>query len=67
VAVLTHFNTLLLPLALATRPFDRGDGLGIPPRPLNRALEAPLRLERRLIAAGVRFPAGLSLLAELRR
>ena len=31
-----------------------------------RALELPLRLERRAIAAGVSFPFGLSLLAELR-
>jgi SAM-dependent methyltransferase len=63
----THFNALLLPVAAVARRFDRGDGLEIPPAPLNRALEFPLALERRAIAAGVSFPLGLSLLAELRR
>ena len=63
---LTHFNALLLPAAAIARRFDRGDGLGIPPAAVNRALELPLRLERRAIAAGVSFPLGLSLLAELR-
>jgi SAM-dependent methyltransferase len=62
---LTHFNSLLLPVAAALRQFDRGDGLEIPPAPVNRALELPLDLERRAIAAGVAFPFGLSLLAEL--
>lgn len=62
---LTHFNSLLLPVAAALRPFDRGDGLEIPPAVVNRALELPLDLERRSIAAGVSFPFGLSLLAEL--
>jgi len=62
---LTHFNSLLLPAAVALRRFDRGDGLEIPPAPVNRALELPLGLERRAIAAGVSFPFGLSLLAEL--
>ncbi|MDX6732832.1 MAG: hypothetical protein QOC54_2780, partial [Baekduia sp.] len=37
-----------------------------PPR-LNGLLELPLRLEARLVAAGTRLPAGLSLLAVLRR
>jgi SAM-dependent methyltransferase len=66
VARLTHFNTLLLPVAAVLRRFDRGDGLEIPPAPLNRALEVPLRLERAAIGAGISLPAGLSLLAELR-
>ena len=48
------------------RRFDRGDGLEIPAEPLNRALELPLELERAAIRAGVSFPFGLSLLAELR-
>ena len=56
VARLTHFNSLLLPAAAIARRFDRGDGLEIPPAPLNRALELPLRLERRAIAAGVSLP-----------
>ena len=46
VARLTHFNSLLLPAAAIARRFDRGDGLEIPPAPVNRALELPLRLER---------------------
>jgi SAM-dependent methyltransferase len=66
VARLTHFNSLLLPVALVGRRLDRSDGLEVPPRPLNRALAAILGAERRLIAAGVSFPVGLSLLAELR-
>jgi SAM-dependent methyltransferase len=35
---LTHFNSLLLPVAAVARRLDRGDGLEIPPAPLNRAL-----------------------------
>jgi len=66
VARLTHFNSLLLPAAAALRRFDRGDGLEIPPAPLNRALELPLEAGRVAIGAGVSFPFGLSLLAELR-
>jgi SAM-dependent methyltransferase len=62
---LTHFNTVLLPAAAVLRRFDRGDGLEIPAAPLNRALELPFELERRAIGAGVSFPFGLSLLAEL--
>jgi len=63
---LTHINSLLLPVAAVLRRFDRGDGLEIPAEPLNRALELPLELERAAIRAGVSFPFGLSLLAELR-
>jgi SAM-dependent methyltransferase len=66
VARLTHFNSLLLPAAAALRRFDRGDGLAIPSAPLNRALELPLEAERAAIGAGISFPFGLSLLAELR-
>jgi SAM-dependent methyltransferase len=64
---LTHFNAILLPVALVARRFDRSDGLDIPPAPINRALEATLQLERLAIRAGLRLPVGLSLLAELRR
>jgi len=67
----THFNSLLLPLAAAMRalePLDRGEkgaslDLWIPPAPLNWGLQQPMNLEARLIARGVRIPAGLSLLA----
>jgi SAM-dependent methyltransferase len=67
VELLSHFNTLLLPVALAARAFGRGDGLGVPPGPVNTALEGTLQLERRAIRAGARLPLGLSLLAVLRR
>jgi hypothetical protein len=41
--------------------------LDLTPSVLNGVLELPLRLESRLVAAGMRLPAGLSLLAVLRR
>lgn len=70
----THFNALLLAPAalvrLARRSSTAAGGrseLSLTPRTLDHALEAPLRLEARLIAAGRRLPAGLSLLAVLRR
>jgi len=69
----TYFNAILLaPAALArvaTRPL-RPDGrsdLELTPARLDRALEAPLRLEAALLARGVRLPAGLSLLCVCRR
>jgi SAM-dependent methyltransferase len=69
----THFNSLLLAPAAAVRlaqrhlrPRSHSD-LGITPPALNRVLEWPLRLEARMVAAGIRLPAGLSLLAVLRR
>ena len=46
-------------------PFRPGRRARDPPAAVNRALELPLDLERRAIAAGVAFPFGLSLLAEL--
>lgn len=64
---ISHFNTLLLPVAALARPLDRGDGLGIPAAPINRALQAALDLERLAIRAGISFGVGLSLLAELSR
>jgi SAM-dependent methyltransferase len=74
----THFNGLLLPAAVAHRALLRlraRGAAGAPdaatavsdlertPAALNRLLELPLRLESRLIGAGRRIPAGLSLLA----
>jgi SAM-dependent methyltransferase len=66
----THFNSLLLPVAIVLRGLDRltpsatnsSLDLWVPPAPLNRLLEVPLRLEASLVARGVRIPAGLSLL-----
>ncbi len=76
----THFNGLLLPAAVAHRALLRLRARGghapdaetavsdleRTPAVLNRLLELPLRLESRLIAAGRRIPAGLSLLAVFR-
>jgi SAM-dependent methyltransferase len=67
----THFNSLLLPVAIVLRVMDRLSrkttesslDLWVPPRPLNWLLERPLALEAALIGRGRRIPAGLSLLA----
>jgi SAM-dependent methyltransferase len=72
----TYFNLLLLPPAAVYRLLE-GSGidrlrpasrsvLTTTPRGLSRLLEIPLRLESRLLAAGVRLPAGLSLLGVFR-
>jgi SAM-dependent methyltransferase len=69
----THFNSLLLAPAAAVRLAQRHRGahvrsdLELTPPVLNGILELPMRFESRLVAAGVRLPAGLSLLAVLRR
>jgi SAM-dependent methyltransferase len=69
----THFNGLLLAPAAAVRLAQRRrrghpqSDLDLTPSALNGVLELPLRLESRLVAAGTRLPAGLSLLAVLRR
>lgn len=69
----THFNGLLLAPAAAVRlsqrhrHVHRRSDLELTPPVLNGVLELPLRLESRLLAAGTRLPAGLSLLAVLRR
>jgi len=70
----THFNSLLLPVAIILRALDRVTpqatnsslDLWVPPAPLNWLLRQPLELESRMINAGRRIPAGLSLLALLR-
>lgn len=70
----THFNSLLLPVAIALRalePLNRAStasslDLWVPPAPLNSLLQQPLNLEARLIGRGGRIPAGLSLLALFR-
>jgi SAM-dependent methyltransferase len=70
----THFNALLLPVAIMLRVLDRFSrkttesslDLWVPPQPLNWLLERPLRLEASLIGRGGRIPAGLSLLAVFR-
>jgi len=70
----THFNSLLLPVAIALRELDRFNrratesslDLWVPPAPLNWLLQQPLNLEAAVIARGGKIPAGLSLLAVLR-
>jgi SAM-dependent methyltransferase len=70
----THFNSLLLPVAIALRALDRVHArttessldLWVPPAPLNWLLQQPLDLEAAVIGRGGHIPAGLSLLAVLR-
>jgi SAM-dependent methyltransferase len=70
----THFNSLLLPLAIVLRELERFKpsttksslDLWIPPAPLNWALRQPLHLEAAVIGRGGSIPAGLSLLAVFR-
>src|SRR4051812_12566 len=76
VARVTYFNSLLLPPAAAVRLAERVRGrprrsgvsdLDVTPRAVNGLLEMPLRLEAAWLRSGMRLPAGLSLLAVLRR
>jgi SAM-dependent methyltransferase len=72
---MTYFNTLLLAPAAAVRVARRlkrdtgraESDLAVTPRRLNGALEMPLRAEAALLRRGATLPAGLSLLAVLRR
>jgi SAM-dependent methyltransferase len=73
---MTYFNALLLPAAAAVRLAERFrsrarasevSDLRRSPPALNGALELPLRIEAALLRSGGRLPAGLSLLAVLRR
>jgi SAM-dependent methyltransferase len=72
-ARITHFNSLLLPVAILLRTLARLHTAGsessldlwIPPEPVNSLLQLPLDLEAALIGRGRRIPAGLSLLAVL--
>lgn len=69
-----HFNSLLLPVAIALRALERFKpsttksslDLWVPPAPLNWALRQPLNLEAAVIGRGGSIPAGLSLLTVLR-
>jgi SAM-dependent methyltransferase len=70
----THFNSLLLPVAIMLRALERFKpsttksslDLWVPPAPLNWALRQPLNLEAAVIGRGGSIPAGLSLLVVLR-
>jgi SAM-dependent methyltransferase len=69
-----HFNSLLLPVAIALRALERFKpsttksslDLWVPPAPLNWALRQPLNLEAAVIGRGGSIPAGLSLLTVFR-
>lgn len=74
----TYFNSILLPAAATTRLATRAlagrrarredfSDLQLTPPALDGVFELPLRLEAGLIAHGVALPAGLSLLAVVRR
>jgi SAM-dependent methyltransferase len=69
----TSFVSLLLPAVALSRWRDRGKVAYDPsteyrlPRPAERVFGAVLSVERRLIAAGLSFPAGSSLLIVARR
>jgi SAM-dependent methyltransferase len=70
----THFNALLLPVAIGLRALERlhrgttesSLDLWVPPTPLNWLLQQPLNLEAAAIGRGGHIPVGLSLLAVLR-
>lgn len=61
----TYFNSILLPAIAAARLIPRRDDgtadLERTPDALNGALSIPMRLEARLIGAGARLPAGVSI------
>lgn len=70
--LVSHFNTLLLPAIAATRKLRRSKGADRPeleatPPVLDGPLSIPMRFEARLIARGVRLPAGVSIGAVCRR
>lgn len=62
----TYFNTLLLPPIALVRLAERlgltraRSDYELTPGPLNRLLELPMRVEARLLARGLRLPAGVS-------
>lgn len=59
----TYFNSILLPPIAVARRLRRSSGgaeLAATPRWLDASLSIPMRLEARLIALGVRLPAGVS-------
>ena len=66
VSFATYFNSALLgPIAVVRalqrlRPAPRRTDYDLTPAPLNAVLELPMRAEARLVAAGRRLPAGLS-------
>lgn len=72
IVTMTYFNTILFPLAVASRVRARlrkatkAEDFAIPPRPLNGLLRSVFTVEKHLVPA-VRLPFGLSLLCWARR
>jgi SAM-dependent methyltransferase len=72
-AFVSYFNLTLLPaialgrLARELSPRKGGPELSLTPRALDRVLAAPMRLEARLIGAGIPLPAGVSIAIVCRR
>jgi len=71
--LVSHFNAILLPIAVARRLFDRTNGrtrarsdLWATPAALDGPLRLPLQFEAVLLRRGLCLPAGLSILAALR-
>ena len=73
VALLSFMNSVLFPMALAQRllrrvwPEKKAATLGLPPRPINWALETAFACERFPLAWGARLPWGLSLVGVVRK
>lgn len=69
--LVTHFNLILLPIAVAVRTAHRRESafpksdLVRTPAALDGVLNMPMQFEARLIRAGVDLPAGLSILTVL--
>jgi hypothetical protein len=64
---MTHFNSLMLPVAGLAHRLTRSDGLGLPPRPVNRVMEALLHGERKLIQIGASLPSDPAVSAPVRK
>jgi SAM-dependent methyltransferase len=70
----SYVNALLMPLALAQRQAERwrshapdeGSDLVLPPTLMNEAFRWPMAAEAALIAAGMRLPAGVSVICRAR-
>jgi SAM-dependent methyltransferase len=71
----TYVNSLLMPLALGQRLAERlspaapdaGSDLQLPPALVNEALRWPMAAEAAWVAAGGRFPAGVSVICRARK
>jgi hypothetical protein len=74
IQLLSHMNSVLFPMALMERlmrrwicPEKKAATLGLPPAPINWAMETSFASERFLLARGIPLPWGLSLVGVVRR